>query len=391
MKTFAPISFWFRIAFFFLLRSGRSTLVLSLMVVVAVSCLIFLSALAVGVNDTMIRNSVGLFSGHISGSNLPASLPLQALQVKGTKFVLKRIFVPGTLSHGETREGVNMVGVDPDMEMKATVLWRKTVEGRYPRRGELSVFLSTALATRLGVRSGNTVEFVSEPGRPPVPLVVAGLYRTGIEGLDRGVAFCPMGVWLGKAKTWHAAVFVEDGVEPEQVIQEYGGNLAPQAHFRSWKQTMPDLLELIDLNYLSMSIVMVLVFGVVSLGIACAFIIFIFKNLREYGIMKAMGVSPGELSLLIVLEVVLMNLAACGAGILGGLLVVLGFSQSGIDLAAFTAHNRYFLVSAVVFPRITTYSLVAPPALSFVFGLLSAMWPVLLVRGKKAVDILRVV
>jgi len=40
---------------------------------------------------------------------------------------------------------------------------------------------------------------------------------------------------------------------------------------------MPDLKQLIDLNYISMSIVILLVFGVVSLGIACAFVIVILK------------------------------------------------------------------------------------------------------------------
>ena len=57
-----------------MLRSGRSTAALSLMVVTAVATLIFLSALAVGVNDAMIRNTVELYGGHISGFNLPAAL-----------------------------------------------------------------------------------------------------------------------------------------------------------------------------------------------------------------------------------------------------------------------------------------------------------------------------
>ena len=55
----------------FLFRSGRSTIALSSMVIAAVATLILLSALAMGVNDAMILNSVGLYSGHISGLALP--------------------------------------------------------------------------------------------------------------------------------------------------------------------------------------------------------------------------------------------------------------------------------------------------------------------------------
>ena len=75
--------FWIKIAALFLLRSGRSTAALSLMVVTAVAMLIFLSALAVGVNDAMIRNTVELYGGHISGFNLPATLTPEQLAIEG--------------------------------------------------------------------------------------------------------------------------------------------------------------------------------------------------------------------------------------------------------------------------------------------------------------------
>lgn len=145
------------------------------------------------------------------------------------------------------------------------------------------------------------------------------------------------------------------------------------------------------LNYFSMSIVMVLVFGVVSVGIACAFVIFILKNLREYGIMKAMGVTCREFTLLILSEVVLMNLVACSIGIFAGGLTVTLVGQSGIDLSGFTSHNRYFAISGIIFPRLTFYSLVLPPALAIFFSMFSAVWPAVLVARKKAADILRIV
>jgi ABC-type lipoprotein release transport system permease subunit len=141
-----------------------------------------------------------------------------------------------------------------------------------------------------------------------------------------------------------------------------------------------------------MGIVTVLVFGVVSLGIACAFVIFILKNLKEYGIIKAMGVTTGEMTLLIVMEVVLMNLLATLMGIIGGILVVLLVEKiGGIDLTAFTSHNRYFAVSGIISPRLTFYSLCLPPLVSFLAGLISAIWPAALVARKRTADILRIV
>jgi ABC-type lipoprotein release transport system permease subunit len=389
--VFNSLSFWLSTASRFLFRSKRSTAMLALMVVAAVSSLIFLSALAVGVNDAMIRNSVALYSGHITGFSLPGSIPATALAGRGVASVLKRVSIPGIISCGERHEGISMMGVDPDEERKSTVLWKKTIQGKYLSRVEKSVFLSETLADSLGVQVGQTVEFQPAARAPSsFPLRVSGMYRTGVDSLDHGIAFCPLGAIPPEKNTWFAAVFLERGTEPESIITDYH-RVFPEGDFKSWKELMPDLVQLIDLNYASMGIVMVLVFGIVALGIACIFIIFILKNLREYGIMKAMGVTSREMILLIFSEVFLVNVGACLLGIGLGVLAVAFFSAAGIDLTAFTSHNRYFAVSGVIFPRLTAYSLFLPPVLAMLFSLASAVWPVALLMRKDAADIMRMI
>jgi len=383
--------FWVNTAFLFLLRSSRSTMVLGVMVIAAVSSLIFLSAMAIGVNDAMIRNSVALYSGHITGFNLPPSLAPEELRREGVAAVLKRVSTPGILSFHDRNETISMIGVNPDEERRLTALWKKTLLGSFPSKGEKTVFLSEQAAEILGARVGETVEFRSAPTLSNSPLRISGIYRTGIDSLDRGAAFTPFGAVSPEEAVWSAAVFLESGVDPDSIIAAYRQMPDGTGSFKSWKELMPDLLQLIELNYVSMDIVMVLVFGVVAVGIACIFNIFILKNLREYGIMKAMGVTSPEMILLIFSEVLLMNLGACLLGIGLGVVAV-GFSSgTGIDLTQFTSHNRYFAVSGVIFPRLTAYSLLLPPALAMVFSLASAIWPVALLARKRAADIMRMV
>lgn len=362
---------------------------LSLMVVMAVSVLIFLSALAAGINDAMIRNSVGLYSGHISGFSLAPSINTEMLKIDGVDSVLKRISIPGILSNGNNIETITMVGVDPVAEIKTTAIWKKAVSGRYLKTAESSVLLSHQLAEKLEVQPGDTVLFSLGLNNNQIQFVVSGIYKTGIDYLDRGIAFCPFEVLPFKKDIWGAAIFIQEGFEPESIIAEYRTLLSGSVCFKSWKEMMPDLLQLIDLNYISMGVVTFLVFGVVSLGIACAFVIFILKNLREYGIMKAMGTTPQEIAYLIVIEVILMNLVASSLGVLIGVLLVFIANHSGIDLTYFTSHNRYFVVSGVVFPRLTFFSLCLPPILALFFSLVSAIWPAAIVSRKKTADILR--
>jgi ABC-type antimicrobial peptide transport system permease subunit len=82
--------------------------------------------------------------------------------------------------------------------------------------------------------------------------------------------------------------------------------------------------------------------------------------MREYGIMKSMGVTPAETGYLIMIEIFLINISASILGVIIGLAAVYIASISGIDLTSFTSHNRYFAVSGVIYPRLTFYSLALP-------------------------------
>lgn len=384
-----PFLFWIKTAGLFLIRSRRSTAVLILMVFSSVSTLIFLASLAVGINDAMIRNSVSLFSGHISGFNLPMTISRKSLFTDGVSNVLIRIPTPGTLSHSGKLVMVTLIAVDPIEEKKSTAIWKKIVHGRYLEPGKKEIFLSKPVAEQLNIESGENIGFSPDSDSPPVELEVAGIYNTGMYQLDRGIAFCQIAAIPAKAAEWNAAIFLNDGADKDLILAGYHKAYLTDSLFKTWSDLMPDLKQLIDLNYISMSIVMVLVFGVVSLGIACAFSIFILKNLREYGVMKAMGVSPSETFFLILSEVVLMNLTASIMGIMGGIAAVLVFQRTGIDLSVYTSHNQYFIVSGVIFPRLTAYSVWLAPCLSFVFSIFAAIWPAVLVIRKNTSQILR--
>jgi len=382
---FSEIGFWIRIAFLFLIRSGRSTAVLSLMVISAVSALIFLSALAVGVNDAMLRNTVGLFSGQIAGHALAAALHPEDLMTRGVTGVLKRVYRPGIIAYGEFRQPLMLCGIDPPREIALTALQKKVVSGRYPHRGRFEILISQNLAAELGVQRGQALTFSSWSQDGPLKLTVSGIYQTRIDFLDRGIAFCPLDVIPGKAAPWSAAIFLQTGVDTQDIIDGYAQRWPGRYRFESWETRMPDLRQLIDLEYVSMGIVIVLVFGVVSVGIACSFVIFIIKNIREYGIMKAMGVTTGEMS-------GLMNVLSCMLGLIFGALAVWSTVKlGGIDISAFTSHNQYFSVSGIIYPRLTAFSLLAPPGISSLFSLIAAVWPAALVARSKAADVMRMI
>jgi ABC-type lipoprotein release transport system permease subunit len=380
---------WVRMAFLFLLRSGRSTFALLAMVMVAVASLIFLSAFAEGINDAMIRNSVGLFSGHLFASALPDTLSFSALKVDGVTHVLKRIFVPGNIVSSKRRQSVTMIGVNGQAEQKATAFKRKIIRGNFLKNDTDQLLLSAKMARQLAVSVGEKITFTPYNTDHTLALTICGIYTTGLSRMDDDIALCPIQHLQAFSETYSAAVFLSNGIEPEDILTLYDQRFGLKGAFETWKTTLPDLLQLIQLNYISMGIVILLVMGVVAMGIAGTFIVFIFKSIREYGILKAMGVTAYEIALLIVIEVIMINLLAGVSGEILGAGMVLFFSKKGIDLSAWTSHNQYFVVSGEIYPRLTTFSLFVPPTIALCFGLLAAIWPAVLVARKRAVDVLR--
>jgi ABC-type lipoprotein release transport system permease subunit len=168
-----------------------------------------------------------------------------------------------------------LFGIDPGAERSTSAFWKKTLEGSFLSPGSRGLYISRQLADALAVGTGGVLTFSTGGAADVTTFTVEGMYETGIDPLDRGVAFCALSAHPSPQLPWTAAVFLHDGVDPGDVIARYRAELPEGNRFKSWSGLMPDLRQLIDLNYFSMSLVMVLVFGVVSLGIACAFVIFI--------------------------------------------------------------------------------------------------------------------
>lgn len=379
--------FILKIATLILIRSWRTTAVLSFMVITAVAALVFLSALAVGTNDAMIRNSTGLFSGHVGGSGISES-EVARLQVPGVEQVLLRRHLPIILSTSSSLEPVTLLGIDPVDEKKSTAFWKKTVQGSYPAPDQQAIYLSQDIAKRLKLQIGDTVTLRTHQSVVLKRLTVSGIYKTGISHLDQGLAFCPASALPRGEHDLSVALFLKAGAPIDEVVSTLRKRL-PTATITPWMEFMPDLKQLIDLDYICMAIVIALVFAIVSVGISCTFLIFTLKNLREHGIMKAMGFMAGDTALLVVSQISLLTVFAATAGTLLGMLTVTVFGQIGIDISAFTSHNQYFSVSGMLYPRLTGLALFTPPVVAVVFGLTAAIWPIVTIIHKNPADILR--
>ncbi len=256
------------------------------------------------------------------------------------------------------------------------------------RRKRKELLLGIKTAEHLQVKVGDTVSILESSGVPLGDFRVSGIYQTEIPHFDTTIAYIPiqsLDTAIQKQSRAELAVFFDNTSHLSQKIQQIARILPKDLSLQSWEVLMPDLLQLIEMNEIAMQIIMLLVFILVGFGISNSFVLTIVERFREFGILKAMGVTPKELIGLIFLESFMVCFAATLMGLGLGWLVTQAFAAVGIDFGGLTSHNRYFLVSGLVRPRTTMASLYWPGLLSMIVSVISSYLPTRSRHGKPPV------
>jgi len=365
----------------------RKSAVTFLGVALAVASLVTLEAIMEGVSDTMVRNSVALHHGHVLASWPPGGGG-RILLFSADGEVLRRSRLEGTCLVGSRQVSTVLYGIIPEAEARRTVIASRVVRGSYlPSPG--GILLGDAAATALGVEPGDEIEFWRK-GAPSLRLRVCGVFRTGIDSMDRQVAFARFeDVSQGAGEV---AVFLSRPEDARATADAWEASLPSGATVRTWDESLAELTQLIALNHVSMNVVLALALLILAFGVSNTVFISVSERTREFGVLKAMGFTPCGVTLLVLVEVLVLVSAAGLAGVAVGAGVSEVWSQAGgLDLSAWTSENRHFIGSGVVYPHVTLRSLALPLLVAVVCGLLAGGIPARRVGRIRVVEALRAV
>jgi ABC-type lipoprotein release transport system permease subunit len=378
-------------------RHRRKSVATGGFILVGTAILVVLVGITVGINDAMVANSVHLHSGQIF-IEVPAGIAVDVSRLSESlagggrvETLLQRRRFSVLLRSPSGAAPATIFSVDPAPESQTTAIAGRIATGRYPAAGKGEILLGADLAETLGAAQGTPIDLWDADGQALGQLTVSGIFATEIAHFDRGVAYMPSGV-LKRTPAEAAvefALFYETGVSLDAERARIVPLLPPGVRLNTWQTLMPDLVQLIEMNAVSMGIILVLVYGLVGFGISNTFILTIVERYREFGILKAMGLRPAELETLVFLESFTICLAATVLGLLAGWLLTDLLGATGIDLTRWTSHNRYFLVTGVVRPRIAASDLIGPAGISLFVSLLAAYLPTRICRRRSTADLLR--
>ncbi|MCK5796144.1 MAG: ABC transporter permease [Deltaproteobacteria bacterium] len=345
------------------LREGRSqTLMIFGGAAVGVGVIIFLSALISGLQATLIAKTLGAQPHVVVRPRLRrtrpvfpavagqthtlrhvqrAQQPLRSIaqwqrverelaQVPGVTHVSPLVSGAGLAYYGRTRKSIALMGVDAARYRAMIPIAEKLIRGRYDVSGK-QVLIGSTLADELGVNVGDRLRLVGADPAGDV-FTVAGIFDLGVREVNLRWAV----VSLRGAQTLlglpggvtDIQLRVRDLFAADAVATRIEGATGLVAD--SWIELNTQLLVGLRAQSNSSVMIQLFVFIAVALAIASVLIISVVQKSREIGIMRAYGVSRGQIARIFLVQGALVGIIGALLGALLGTGLALLFETMAV-------------------------------------------------------------
>jgi putative ABC transport system permease protein len=117
----------------------------------------------------------------------------------------------------------------------------------------------------------------------------------------------------------------------------------------------------------------------------------IFERTREFGVIMAIGTSPGRLTKLLLIESTTITMIGIVVGIIAGSLITWYFQVHGIVISGASELLRQYGMPERIFPQLSLLSVSIGPGAVLVITLLTALYPALKVRRLRPVEAMKAV
>jgi putative ABC transport system permease protein len=250
-----------------------------------------------------------------------------------------RLLGSGLAAAGDNSAGVALRGVDVERDRRVSQVGEHVEHGQWLDAGEpTGVVLGRRLANILGVSPGDELVVVSQAADGSMAnelFEVRGILRGIADNVDRA------GVYM-TTDAFRELMELPDGAHqlivrrlPGQTLAETGEAvraIAPELDVMTWRELMPMLASMLDSSEGAMIFMFVIVCIAIGIVILNAVLMAVFERIREFGVLKALGVGPGTVLSIIVMEVGIMTALATCVGMLCSWPLLWYLTVHGIDL-----------------------------------------------------------
>ena len=368
-------------------------------VVIGVWSMIFLGALMRGVEDQLLRNGVSVLTGHLQIhhqgfredpvienriqdpnaviSTLRTVLPAGALWSE-------RIRVNAIANNARHAAGITLVGIDPEREARISFLGDAPLEGAFLKAEDpYGIVVGKALVEDFETKPGRRLVLMSRDAQGEVAsraFRIRGIYQAEMAATEKQFGFITLAAareMLGlKEGITELAVLLPSHEQADGLAATLRERLpVPPLTVETWKDLLPLVRLSLELYSGFIFIWFLVVFIAMGFGIVNTLLMAVFERIREFGLVKALGMKPLGIILGVLTESFLLLLLGTAAGNILSLLSVAALAGPGIDLSSLAAGLEYVGMPRVIYPSIRGVDIFLANTVVLVLGTAVSLYP----------------
>ncbi len=219
---------------------------------------------------------------------------------------------------------------------------------------------------------------------------VAGLYDAPGTGLEKSYAFTgirPLQELLGTNDVTEISVRLRDdrfsAAANASLTKEMSG-----LEVLNWRELDPQAAAFYEIADVGITIWYVILLLALAFGLINSLITAVLERVREFGMLRALGMRPRAVVVQVVIESVLIVAFALAAGVVLGVALV-AFFADGIDLSNYAAGAELAGLRARLTPHLLMRDVVSLSALAIALAVFASAYPAWRAVRIKPLDALR--
>lgn len=424
LKTHHHLPFWmlFMLAWRNLWRHRKRTLITLSSIAVGFGLAVLSIGIGDGSHNSLIRNAIKLGEGHLTVqprgyleapanhkylvNGLSLSKKLNALNVSGS--IEPRISLQVLASTANNSVGVVLEGLSSGSDPRVEMLKSELVKGEWIKANDdRGIVIGAGMASKLKAKLGSKIVVMAgkKGGDSQAQLGrVRGIFKSQVPEMDDYLIFSDLrfatrflegeGADVAKQPITRFAIFLNDpdslydwkdkiktAVENEQIIA------------MDWQEMMPQLVQFIIIDDAGNYVFLLLILIMVIFGVLNTVLMSVLERTREFGLLRALGLSRRNLLTLVFCESFLMGLLAIVVGWLVGGSIHFWFSQHGVDFTAMMGEGGNVMMGTfmdpIVYTELSWSRVTQLTTIIFVATLASGIYPAIKAARVTPVEALR--
>ena len=375
--------------------------------------LVFMISMQFGMYDLMIDNTLEVFTGHMQiqapgykddqkmrqtvpdivplADRLRAEFPNESIAARGWAFALA--------SSEERSYGVGIFGVEPEFEPQVSSIPGLIEEGRYVERSDApEIVIGAVLARNLRVGIGDELTLLGSglDGSFAAAVVsIVGIFESGVPDIDRNIAQMSLGAFQDiffMEGAGHQVVISAPSLEAaELVLPDIIAALPTDADLvvHDWDALQPGLKQAIRADMSSAFFMYGVLVVLVAFSVLNTQLMSVLERTHEFGIVMSLGLKPGQLGRLVMLETAFLGLIGFVLGAIGGAILTAYFSVNGLSIPGMEEMAANFNLPTRIYFEPTPLTMALGPLVVFVFTLLAAAYPAMRLYKLHPVEAMR--